>query len=147
MKKIKDVLKRKAKDGVITVEEGTTIREAAKVMADTRVGSVLVVKGNEIKGIFTERDILNKVVAAGVDPDKSKIDEYMTKDLLVCSPDDTIEEVSRMITSAKKRHIPVIDRGKLIGLVTAGDIMASVLEDRKIEIEHLHNYIQGNLQT
>ncbi len=147
MKKIKDVLKRKPYDGVITVESGTTVREAAKVMADNKVGSVLVVKGKEIKGIFTERDVLNKVVASGVDPDKTKVDDLMTKDLLVCSPDDTIEEVSRMITSAKKRHIPVIDKGKLIGLVTAGDIMVTVLEDRKIEIEHLHNYIQGNIQT
>ncbi len=147
MRKIKDVLKRKPYEGVITIESGKSVREAAKVMADNKVGSVLVVKGKEIKGIFTERDVLNKVVAKGIDPDKTKVDELVTKDLLVCSPDDTIEEVSRMITSAKKRHIPVIEKGKLIGLVTAGDIMAIVLEDRKIEIEHLHNYIQGNIQT
>ncbi len=147
MRKIKDVLKRKPYEGVITIESGKSVREAAKVMADKKVGSVLVVKGKEIKGIFTERDVLNKVVAKGIDPDKTKVDELVTKDLLVCSPDDTIEEVSRMITSAKKRHIPVIEKGKLIGLVTAGDIMAIVLEDRKIEIEHLHNYIQGNIQT
>ncbi|BBB32630.1 IMP dehydrogenase [Thermotomaculum hydrothermale] len=147
MKKVKDVLKRKPVDGVITVESGTTIRDASKVMAENKVGSVLVVKGKDIKGIFTERDVLVKVCAAGVDPDKSKVDDFMTKDLLVCSPDDTIEEVSRMITAARKRHIPVIDKGKLIGLITSGDIMVTVLEDRKIEIEHLHNYIQGNLQT
>ncbi len=147
MKKIKDVLKRKPLDGVITIESGKSVREAAKVMTENKVGSVLVVKGKEIKGIFTERDVMCKVVAKGLDPDKTKVDEVMTKDLLVCSPDDTIEEVSRMITSAKKRHIPVLEKGKLIGLVTSGDIMVTVLEDRKIEIEHLHNYIQGNIQT
>ncbi len=147
MKRIKDVLKRKPFEGVISVELGATVRDAAKAMAEHRVGSVLVVKGNEIKGIFTERDILNKIVAKGLDPDEVKIEEVMTRDLLVCSPDDTIEEVSRMITSAKKRHIPVIEKGKLVGLITGGDIMATVLEDRKIEIEHLQNYIQGNIQT
>ncbi len=147
MKKVKDVLKRKSFDGVITVSSGKTIREAAKIMAENKVGSILIVNGKEIKGIFTERDVLNKVVAKGLDPDKTKVDDVMTKDLLVCSPDDTIEEVSRMITSAKKRHIPVIEKGKLVGLITGGDIMATVLEDRKIEIEHLQNYIQGNIQT
>ena len=147
MKKVKDVLKRKPTEGVITIESGKSVREAVKVMADNKVGSVLIIKGKEIKGIFTERDVVNKVVAKGLDPEKTKVDEVMTRDLLVCSPDDTIEEVSRMITSAKKRHIPVIEKGKLVGLITGGDIMATVLEDRKIELEHLHNYIQGNLQT
>ena len=146
MKKIRDVLSRKSAD-VATVSAGTTIREAVRTMADKKIGSVLVVENEHLKGIFTERDLMSRVVAAGVDLDAAPVDEVMSKDLITCSQDDTIEEVSRIMSNARHRHIPVIEGKQLVGIVTSGDIMASVLEDRTIEVGQLKSYIQGDLAT
>lgn len=146
MKNMRNILDRKPKD-VATVPSGTKIREAARVMADLKIGSILVTEDKNLVGIVTERDMLNRVVAAGVDPDEAPVDQIMSRDLMACSPEDSIEEVSRIITTARRRHIPISDDGRLVGIVTAGDIMATVLEERTIEVIHLKNYIQGNLHT
>jgi CBS domain-containing protein len=146
MKTVKSILDKKG-NAVLTIESGKTVSEAVKAMTNAKVGSILVFEKNTLKGIFTERDVLNKVVAKDIDVNSAKVDDFMSTDLITCDTHDTIEEVSRIMSSARKRHIPVVEKGKLIGLVTSGDIMASVLEDRKIEIEHLHNYIQGNVTT
>jgi len=146
MKKIRDVLNRKSAD-VATVSAGTTIRDAVRTMSDKKIGSVLVVDNEQLKGIFTERDLMSRVVAAGVDLDSAPVDDVMSKDLITCSEDDTIEEVSRIMSNARHRHIPVIAGKQLVGIVTAGDIMASVLEDRTIEVGQLKSYIQGDLTT
>lgn len=146
MKKIRDVLNRKSAD-VATVSAGTTIRDAVRTMSDKKIGSVLVVDNEQLKGIFTERDLMSRVVAAGVDLDTAPVDDVMSKDLITCSEDDTIEEVSRIMSNARHRHIPVIAGKQLVGIVTAGDIMASVLEDRTIEVGQLKSYIQGDLTT
>ena len=146
MKTIRDVLKRKSAD-VATVTAGTNVREAVRTMADMKIGSVLVVDKGHLKGIFTERDVVNKVVASGMKPEDTKVDDVMSCDIITCSQEDTIEEVSRIMSNARHRHIPVTEGKKLVGIVTAGDIMASVLEDRTIEVDHLKSYIQGDITT
>lgn len=146
MKTVRNILERKNTE-VAAVPVGTTIRQAVNVMAEMGIGSVLITEGDSLKGIFTERDVMKRVVAKNMDPDTTLVDEVMSTDIMTCSPDDTIEEVSRFITTARKRHIPVTEKGKLVGICTAGDIMASVLEDRTIQVEHLKNYIQGNITT
>jgi len=146
MKTIRDVLSRKSTE-VATVPAGTCVREAVQIMAQKKIGSVLVVDKDHLKGIFTERDVVNKVVADGMDPDKAVVDDFMSKGLITCSEEDTIEEVSRIMSSARHRHIPVTKGKQLVGIVTAGDIMASVLEDRTIEVGHLKSYIQGDITT
>jgi len=146
MKTVRQVLERKDAN-VATVPTGTMVREAVRLMAELRIGSVLVCEGKTLKGIFTERDVLNRVVAAGVDPDTTPVDQVMSRQLITCSPDDTIEEVSRIISTSRRRHMPVTEKGKLVGIVTAGDIMATVLEDRTIEVSQLKSYIQGDITT
>jgi len=146
MKTVRDILDRKNVE-VATVPVGTTIRQATKLMAKMSIGSVLVTDDKGLRGIFTERDVMKRVVAESMDPDTAVVDDVMSTDLMTCSPDDTIEEVSRFISTARKRHIPVTEKGKLIGICTAGDIMASVLEDRTIQVEHLKSYIQGDITT
>ncbi len=146
MKTVRNILEHKNTE-VATVPVGTTIRQAVKVMAKMSIGSVLITDNKGLKGIFTERDVMKRVVAENMDPDTTLVDDVMSTDIMTCSLDDTIEEVSRFITTARKRHIPVTEKGKLVGICTAGDIMASVLEDRTIQVEHLKNYIQGNVTT
>jgi CBS domain-containing protein len=146
MKTIRNILERKNSE-VATVPVGTTIRQATQLMAKMSIGSVLVTDDKGLKGIFTERDVMKRVVAEKMDPDTTVVDDVMSTDIMTCSPDDTIEEVSRFISTARKRHIPVTEKGKLIGICTAGDIMASVLEDRTIQVEHLKSYIQGDITT
>ena len=146
MKTVRDILDRKNVE-VATVPVGTTIRQATKLMAKMSIGSVLVTDDKGLRGIFTERDVMKRVVAKDMDPDTALVDDVMSTDLMTCSPDDTIEEVSRFISTARKRHVPVTEKGKLIGICTAGDIMASVLEDRTIQVEHLKSYIQGDITT
>ena len=146
MKTVRNILEHKNAE-VAAVPVGTTIRQAVNVMAEMGIGSVLITEGDSLKGIFTERDVMKRVVAKNMDPDTTLVDEVMSTDIMTCSPDDTIEEVSRFITTARKRHIPVTEKGKLIGICTAGDVMALVLEDRTIQVEHLKNYIQGKITT
>ncbi len=146
MKTVRNILERK-KNEVATIPVGTTVRQAVELMAKIGIGSVLVTDNKGLKGIFTERDVLKRVVAKKLDPDTTPVDDVMSTDIMTCSPDDTIEEVSRFISTARKRHIPVTEDGKLVGICTAGDIMASVLEDRTIQVEHLKSYIQGDVTT
>lgn len=141
--KVKELLARKGTTEVATVTVEETALDAARLMNEKRIGCVMVVDGDRIAGIFTERDVLRRVVAELRDPSKTKIHEVMTTPCIVVDLDETVEDCQAIITRKRVRHLPVVEDGKLAGMVTIGDIMAQSVDDHKVEIEYLHSYIYG----
>jgi CBS domain-containing protein len=111
---------------IITVNPELTVREASRLMAEKRIGAVVVLEDAEVAGIFTERDLLNRVVGADRDPDATTLAEVMTTNPTTVTPADTIEDVVAWMLSGRYRHLPVLDDGHLIGIVSQGDVMAYV---------------------
>jgi CBS domain-containing protein len=136
------ILDRKGRN-VFSVSSTATIADAVAEMNRHRVGSVLVIDAGKLVGIFTERDVLRRVVGASVDPKTARVAEVMTSGVMTISPDATIEETMRIFTEKRCRHLPVLDNGRLAGTISIGDITRWVADSNRAEAEHLKNYITG----
>jgi CBS domain-containing protein len=138
---VRDLLARKGTD-VVSIQPTATVLEAARVMNDRGVGGVVVVDdANTLLGIFTERDILRRVVAAGLPPETTKVADVFTRDVVTCTPDMNVEEIGAIMTTRRVRHLPVVDAGGLHGVVTIGDLLAHRLSDQETTIQHLNSYV------
>jgi len=140
--RIRDVLRRKGKD-VYSVGPLATVIDAVNVMNDHHVGSVLVVEGGYPVGIFSERDVLVRVVAAHRDPRQTLIRDVMTTRLHTATPDDTLLDVMRLMTERRCRHVPVMEGEMLLGLVSIGDITKATQHNLRQEVRELSSYIGG----
>lgn len=129
---------------VATISGDSTVFDAAKIMNQQHIGAVVVTDGERAIGIFTERDILNRIVAAGRDPLKTKVDSVMTSPMACCRRDTTIEDCKHVMSHKRIRHLPVVEGGKLYGMISAGDILASEVSDKQATIEYLHEYLYGH---
>lgn len=119
----------------ITVNSGVTVREASQVMSRAEKGAIMVLSEGRLRGIFTERDLLKRVVAEGLNPDSVTIDDVMTKSLVVGSPDDSYPRALQKMVSAKCRHLPVVKGDKVVGLVSRRDLMAIDIEVMEEELD------------
>jgi CBS domain-containing protein len=126
-----------------SVTPKATVYEALELMAAKNCGAVLVLDAQELVGIFTERDYARKVVLKGKTSRTSTVGELMTTDVLYVGPDDTIENCMALMTQHRTRHLPVMDNGRLTGLVSIGDIVKAVISDREFTIRELERYITG----
>ena len=138
--KLKDILVHSTV-GVIHIDVDCNVFEAAKKMRYHKVGALMVVEKDTLSGIFTERDLMIRVIAEGHDPKKVKVSEYMTSSVATASPETPISEAANLMSQSRIRHLPVIQDGKLFGLVSSGDILAWKLSDQEITSRHLENYI------
>lgn len=120
-----------------------TVAEAVRLMNTKKVGALLVLHYDEPIGMFTERDVLNRVVDAGKDPQSTRVKDVMTTQLVVIKPKLSIEDTMRIITQKRCRHLPVIDEGKLLGLISIGDVMRWFVREHEMYIENLLDYIHG----
>lgn len=121
--------------------------DAVAEMNRYRVGSVLVCDAGQLVGIFTERDVLRRVVGAAVDPKTTRVSDVMTKNVITIGPDTTIEETMEIFTEKRCRHLPVIDKEKLVGAISIGDITRWMADHHRAEAESLKNYITGGFAT
>lgn len=128
---------------VHSVPSTVTIFEAVAEMNRHRIGSIVVLEGGRLAGIFTERDVLRRVVGDGVDPRVIRVADVMTSNLITIGPDTTVEEVMILFSEKRCRHLPVVVDGDLIGLVSIGDISRWVADSHQAEAENLKNYIAG----
>ena len=142
MPTVRDILSHKGGE-VATIDRDRTVVDAAQLMNARRIGSVVVLDEREVVGIFTERDILVRVVAARRNPETLAVGEVMTAPVVCCTPEADLQECKSMVTNQRLRHIPVVDDGRLVGIVTSGDIMAREAFDREEAIESLTEYIGG----
>tara|TARA_R110000737_G_scaffold2923_19_gene10277 strand:+ start:6167 stop:6649 length:483 start_codon:yes stop_codon:yes gene_type:complete len=131
---------------VHTIPQASTALDAAKLMNEHHIGSLIVTDTfNNIAGIITERDILTRIVTAQLDPASTPISKVMTKEVIHCTPDSSLDEVRHLMTDCKIRHIPVIDHNNpkhpLAGIVSIGDLNAAFATDLNIEVKSLRQYI------
>ncbi|MEO6993272.1 MAG: CBS domain-containing protein [Lacunisphaera sp.] len=136
------------KDGaVFTIPSTVTVAEAVQEMNAHKVGSVLVMNGLRLAGIFTERDVLRRVVGADIDPRFTPITKVMTSEVLTIEPTATVQEVMDIFTDRRCRHLPVVAEGRLIGLISIGDVSRWVANLHRVEAESLRQYIAGALSN
>jgi CBS domain-containing protein len=140
MARVRDLLTRKGPN-VVTVPTTATVLDAARLMNEHRIGGVVVTDGERPTGIFTERDILRRIVAAGVDPARTTVGEVMTTAMLTITPDTPIAECRALMSERRVRHLPVIGASGLEGLVTAGDVMAWEVAESQTTIQQLTDYV------
>ncbi len=136
------LLKRKGSH-VVTVDKDVSALDAAKTMNDHRIGAVIVVSGDQALGIFTERDILCRVVATQLDAAATKVSDVMTTPMACCTRDTKLSECRSVMTDKKIRHLPVVEDGKLYGMISSGDILASEVAAQETTIRYLNDYLYG----
>ena len=138
------VLLSRKNSGVFSVPVTASVADAVRVMNLHKVGSVVVMQSGRLAGIFTERDVLTRVVASGRAPEFTNVVRVMTPDPLTAAPDSTVEEVMRIFTEQRCRHLPVInDAGGLLGIISIGDVTRWMVDENRAEAEQLRQYIAG----
>ena len=127
---------------VYTVSPGTTVSQISRQLSTRRIGSVLVVDRLErLAGIVSERDIVNAVATHGAPALELDASEVMTRDVVTCDPDDSIDQVMAIMTQGRFRHLPVVRHGELLGLVSIGDVVKARIAETEHEAEALRAYI------
>ena len=136
------LLGRKPSSALHVLPPTATVTEAVKMMNAHKIGSVLVLHGRRLAGVFTERDVLTRVVGAGRDPGITLLDEVMTRQPVTVTPSTTVGEVMELVTVRRVRRLPVMNaQGEVTGLVSIGDVLRWLVDAHRAEAEHLRNYI------
>jgi CBS domain-containing protein len=141
MSTVAQILKTKSNQAVHSVAPASSVFDALKLMAAKNIGALLVSEGGKVAGIFTERDYARKIVLMGKSSKDTPIREVMTTEVLFVRPDQTSEECMALMTENRMRHLPVMDQGKLVGLVSIGDLVKDVISEQKFLIQQLEQYI------
>jgi CBS domain-containing protein len=138
---VRDLLATKG-TGVVSVAPTATVREAAQIMNDRGVGGVLVLDDERtLVGIFTERDILRRVVAADRPPATTRVADVLTAAVVTCAPTTSVEECSAIMTAKRVRHLPVVDADGLHGVVSIGDLLAFRVFEQETTIQYMNSYV------
>ncbi|MFW5681923.1 MAG: CBS domain-containing protein [Phycisphaeraceae bacterium] len=137
-----DLLARKGMQ-VFSVSPDSSVRQAANAMNQHRVGGLVVVGSDDrLLGVFTERDVLRRVVAEGRDPALTPVKHVMTRDVTTIRPEQSVENARNAFASKRIRHLPVVDEtGRLLGMISIGDVNAWMLDGQALELHYLHQYI------
>ena len=143
MGKVRNILQGKTNTYVF-VSPGTTVYDALELMFEKNIGSLLVMEHEKFLGIFTERDYARKVILKGKSSKEIPISEIMTEDPLTICSDNTIEECMWLMTNKFIRYLPVIDDGRLTGIISIGDVVKYIIEEQKFTIENLEHYITSS---
>ena len=126
---------------VHAVAPGDSVFDAIKLMAEKGVGAVLVMDGARLAGIVSERDYARKVVLHGRSSSDTSVREIMTAEVITVEPRSTVEECMRLVTQNRIRHLPVVEGGEVIGVISIGDLVKAVIEDQKVQLDQLQRYI------
>jgi CBS domain-containing protein len=142
MKTVKNILNNKSNE-IYSVSRSTSVLDALQVMMDKNISALLVMEDSELKGIFTERDYARKIILQGKSSKETLIEEVMTSDLETIHLDSTIDHCMQIMTTRHIRHLPVLNEGKVAGMISIGDLVKFVIEDQKQTIEQLQSYISS----
>jgi CBS domain-containing protein len=142
MPTVREILKRKDRD-VARIELPAKVFDAVRVMTDEHVGAVAVTRGGQVVGIFTERDLLNRVVSKQKDPTEVDLEDVMTSPVACCSPDTTRAECRAVMRRERIRHLPVVEGGCLLGMISIRDILEEVTAEQEETIQFLYDYMRG----
>ncbi len=128
---------------VISIAPDASVFDAIKLMADEGIGSLVVMDGASLAGIVTERDYARKVILKGRSSEDTPVADIMTPDVLTTTPDAPVDRCMAMMTDKRCRHLPVVEDGDVIGMISIGDLVQAIIADQKEEIEQLEHYISG----
>ena len=140
MKTAKEMVLEKGGD-VVCVPVGTTIFEALQKMCQHKVGAILVLRDDKVTGIWTERDLLTHIVEADFDPKTARIEDYMTVDLFFARSDETLYKLMDKFLGLRIRHLPVMENGEFIGLLSSGDVMKAAIGAKNAELVKLNEMV------
>ncbi|HLW66918.1 MAG TPA: CBS domain-containing protein [Gemmataceae bacterium] len=145
MAQVRELLERKGSH-VLTIGPTASVLQAALLMNEHRVGALVAIDGGRVAGMFTERDVLQRVVAQRRDPEGTRVDEVMTTAVICCSPDTTVDEARGVMRDRRIRHLPVANAdGQLLGLISIGDLNAQLQAAQEQTVFLLTEYIQGRV--
>ncbi|NUN93567.1 MAG: CBS domain-containing protein [Verrucomicrobiae bacterium] len=139
---VKDLLQQKG-SGVHTIRPNDTVYRALELMAEKDVGALVVVEGDRVVGMFTERDYARKVILKGKNSRSITVGDLMVREVLYLNPSDQIEHCMALMTEKHLRHLPVLEEGKLVGLISIGDVVKSIIRHQEFTIQELERYITG----
>ena len=142
MKLVNQLLDGKGRD-IVSIAPGASVFDAIKLMADKGVGSLVVMDGEAMLGIVTERDYARKVILKGRSSENTSVGEIMSGDVLTTSGSETVNACMQMMTEKRIRHLPVVENNEVIGIISIGDLVNAIISDQQEEIEQLENYISG----
>ena len=142
MTRVKDILEVKGRD-VWSIEPGASVYGAMKLMADKGIGALMVMEGARVVGVISERDYARKVILEGRSSRTTQVKEIMTAHVLYAQPEQNIEECMAVMTERHVRHLPVIEEDKLVGVISIGDLVKSIITEQKFMIEQLERFISG----
>ena len=124
-------------EAIHSVGPDTLVTECVRLMTASKIGALIVMDGERLIGIFTERDALNKVLAGGLDPRNTKVSAVMTKDPYCIPPTTTVDDAMKLISKRRFRHLPIVDNGKVLAVVSSGDLTHWLVQDRMGEVQEL----------
>ena len=142
MKLVKHLLDRKGRH-IISVKPDDSVLDAIRVMAEKNIGAVVVMQGEELLGIMSERDYARKVIVKGRASDSTPVADIMSANVLTTSDAETVSQCMSMMTEKKIRHLPVVADGVVVAMISIGDLVQAIIADQQEEIEHLEQYISG----
>ncbi len=143
MPTVRSILEEKGDAAIHSVDCSDTVYHALEVMAEHNIGAVMVAEGDRYVGIFTERDYARKIILKGHDSKTTHMRDIMTSELITVNPDTSAEQCMALMTKYHVRHLPVVEGGRIIGLISIGDVVKQVIANRESTIAELENYILG----
>jgi len=144
MKSVAEILRSKPEQAVHTITPSASVFDAVKLMAEKSIGALLVMEDLKIAGIITERYYARKIALMGRSSKETPVRDIMTSPVMYVRPDQTNEECMALMTDNRVRHLPVIDNGKLVGLIYIGDLVKDIISEQKFIIDQLEHYIMGD---
>lgn len=142
MKLVSHLLDSKGRD-VVSIAPDASVLDAIRLMSDRGIGALVVMDGDTLAGILTERDYARKVILKGRASDTTQVREIMTEDLVTTSSSESVEKCMNTVTEKRIRHLPVVDGGKIVGIISIGDLVKAIISDQQQAIEQLEHYISG----
>ena len=143
MTAVADILKSKSDNTVHAIAPGDSVLDALQRMAEKRIGALLVMEGETIVGIVTERDYARKIALLGRTSAATLVRDVMTADVMYVRPTQTSQECMALMTENRLRHLPVVDGARLVGLISIGDLVKDIISEQQFIIEQLEHYITG----
>jgi len=141
---IRQVLQGKTVNALYSVSSDQTVLEALKLMAEKNIGAVMVVDDDKLTGIFSERDYARKIILQDRNSDDTPVSDVMTPNVITIEPEQRLEECMVIMSDRHIRHLPVMEAGKLIGIISINDVVAAIIRDQKTRIASLESYISGS---
>ena len=142
MKTVSDLLRAKPQR-LVSVRPDASVLDAIKVLAQEDIGAATVMEGDHLAGIFSERDYTRKVILQGRSSSTTRVEEIMTRNVIVVTPRTRTRECMQLMTEKQIRHLPVVDDARVIGMVSIRDIVSDIIADQDFTIEQLEHYISG----